>query len=61
MRRKALKMGYTLSEYGLFKLIRDENGKIIKGQKGEQLPTPTEEDVFKILEMDYKTPQERDI
>ena len=38
-----------------------ENGKIIKGQKGEQLPTPTEEDVFKILEMEYKTPQERDI
>lgn len=61
MRRKALKMGYTLSEYGLFKLIRDENGKIIKGQKGEQLPTPTEEDVFRILEMEYKTPQERDI
>ena len=61
MRRKALKMGYTLSEYGLFKLIRDENGKIIKGQKGEQLPTPMEEDVFRILEMEYKTPQERDI
>lgn len=61
MRRKALQMGYTLSEYGLFKLIRDENGKIIKGQKGEQLPTPMEEDVFRILEMEYKTPQERDI
>ena len=61
MRRKALKMGYTLSEYGLYKLVRDENGKIIKGAKGEQLPTPKEEDVFRILKMEYKTPQERDI
>lgn len=51
MRRKALKMGYTLSEYGLYKT----------DNKSIQIPTPTEEDVFKILEMKYKTPAERDM
>lgn len=59
MRNKALKMGYTLSEYGLFHYIYDN--KTNKKIKGEQLPTPNEEDVFKILDMEYKTPKERDI
>ena len=61
MRRKAIKMGYKLSEYGLFRVVKDDNGKVMKDITGEQLPTPTEEDVFRILEMEYKTPQERDI
>lgn len=67
MRSAALKRGLTLSEYGLFKLVKDPKtkrwarGKSGGYTKGEQLPTPIEEDVFRILEMDYKTPQERDI
>lgn len=57
MRTKAIKLGYTLSEYGLFKTIK-ENGKKCKG---EHIPTPSEEDVFNILKMDYKNPKDRDI
>ena len=53
MRNKAISMKYTLSEYGLFK------GD--KKNKENQIPTTNEEDIFKILEMDYKTPKERDI
>ena len=59
MRNVALQMGYTLSEYGLFKYEYNKDKK--KKVKGEQVPTPTEEDVFKVLKMEYKTPKERDI
>jgi DNA polymerase/3'-5' exonuclease PolX len=59
MRNKAIKMGYTLSEYGLFKTKYDE--KLKKRVKGTQFKTPEEIDVFKILKMEYKTPKERDI
>jgi predicted flap endonuclease-1-like 5' DNA nuclease len=59
MRNVAIKMGYTLSEYGLFKTEYDK--KLKKRVKGEQFSTPNEEDVFKILKMEYKTPKERDI
>jgi DNA polymerase/3'-5' exonuclease PolX len=59
MRNVAIKMGYTLSEYGLFKSEYDK--KLKKRVKGEQFSTPNEEDVFKILKMEYKTPKERDI
>lgn len=67
MRSIALKKGLTLSEYGLFRLIKDPKTnrwareKSGTYKKGEHLPTPEEEDVFRILEMDYKTPRERDI
>ena len=61
MRRKAIKMGYKLSEYGIFRVVKDDNGKVMKAITGEQIPTPTEEDVFRILNMEYKTPKERDI
>lgn len=67
MRNVALKKGLTLSEYGLFKLVADPKTKrwarLKTGgyKKGDQLPTPTEEDVFRVLDMDYKTPTERDI
>jgi DNA polymerase beta len=53
MRNQAISMGLTLSEYGLFK------GK--KKDQKEQIPTISEEDVFKILKMEYKNPKERDI
>lgn len=53
MRRKALKLHYRLSEYGLFE-YKDK-------QVGKQLKTVSEKDVFDLLNMEYKTPQERDI
>jgi DNA polymerase/3'-5' exonuclease PolX/predicted flap endonuclease-1-like 5' DNA nuclease len=52
MRKKAISMGYTLSEYGLYKV---ENGEKIF------LECPTEEDVFKKLNMEYVKPIDRDI
>lgn len=59
MRNHALKKGYTLSEYGLFKRVKDPTtGKMIKG---DLVPATTEEDIFKILDYPYKTPEERDI
>jgi len=59
MRNKALKMGYTLSEYGLYEYKFDKN--LNKKIKGNQIPTSQEIDVFRILKMEYKTPLERDI
>jgi len=59
MRTHALNKGYTLSEYGLFKRVKDpKTGKMIKG---ELVPAATEEDIFKILDYPYKTPEERNI
>lgn len=52
MRKKAISMGYTLSEYGLYKI---ENGEKVL------LECPTEEDVFKRLNMEYVKPVDRDI
>ena len=59
MRNHALTKGYTLNEYGLYKCTRDPaTRKIVKG---ELIPAHTEEDIFKIIDYPYKTPQERDI
>lgn len=59
MRTKALGMGMTLNEYGLYKLeyCKEKRKKVA----GEQISTPTEEDVFKVLKMKYLSPTERDI
>ncbi len=48
IRAKANEMGYTLSEYGLTSL-----------DTGEVIPTKTEEDVFKALDLDYVEPKDR--
>jgi DNA polymerase/3'-5' exonuclease PolX len=59
MRQHALTKGYTLNEYGLYKCSRDpDTRKIVKG---DLIPAHTEEDIFKIIDYPYKTPQERDI
>jgi DNA polymerase/3'-5' exonuclease PolX len=50
MRKKAISMGYKLSEYGLFEKVDDEWVKI---------KTKTEKDIFKKLEMDYIEPKYR--
>jgi DNA polymerase beta len=49
MRKKAKSMGYKLSEYGLVS-IDNPNTKI---------PIKSEEDIFKLIEMDYLKPSER--
>jgi hypothetical protein len=65
IRSACLKKGYTLCEYGLFKIEKDAQGRFIKKGdvyvKGEQVETKTEEDVFRFLGLEYKTPAERDI
>ena len=50
MRRKALEMGYSLSEYGL---------KDIKSDKLIELDIKSEEEIFKILDMEYVIPSNR--
>ena len=53
MRQHALRKGYSLSEFGL--------KKTSEGKDGVLIPCSTEEEVFKILDYAYKTPEERDI
>jgi len=52
MRMAALKKGMTLNEYGIYKLNSDKT-------KGECLGVNTEEDIFKLFNMDYIEPQNR--
>jgi DNA polymerase beta len=69
VRTEALRQGYTLEEYGLYPLIKDE--KILEDDKiklkekkkvshshqhmkGEKIPCPTEETIFDILKIDKK-------
>ena len=53
MRQRALDMGYSMNEHGLYKM----NGK----KKGAKLDMefPTEESIFQFLGLKYKTPVER--
>lgn len=52
MRFRANQRGYTLNEYGLFHYINEV--------KGSQIPTPTEQDVFRILRFVYLEPEQRE-
>lgn len=59
MRTFALKNGYTINEYGIYKLketVEDGKKKKVKGLK---IKANTEEDIFKILDMEYVEPEER--
>ena len=58
MRQYALKQGYSLNEYGLYKLEKGENGKM---QKGEMVLTKTERELFDYLKYPYKEPTERNV
>lgn len=53
MRQRALNMGYTLNEHGIYKMV--------SGKKGARVEDdfPTEESVFTFLNMVYKEPSER--
>jgi DNA polymerase beta len=52
MRTFALKKGYTINEYGIYRL---NNG----GTKGFIIKTQTEQDIFKVLKLDYVEPKDR--
>lgn len=55
MRAEALKKGYTINEYGIYKLKKQ--GK--KMVKGALVPTETEEDIFKVVGMKFLKPEQR--
>ena len=48
MRKQAKDLGYKLNQYGLF------------NNEGKKIKVKNEKDIFKILEMKYKKPEERD-
>ena len=52
MRTFALKKGYTINEYGIYKLTA-------KKEKGTQVKVDTEADIFKVLGLDYIEPKDR--
>ena len=58
MRLFAQKKGYSLSDYGIVPVMKVK-GKTVASFNS--VPCETEEDVFKFLGLDFKTPQERDI
>ena len=68
MRSIALSKGYTLNEYGIYKLVEQkvEGGKKGKNKrkkyvKGDRVFAKSEKDIFKILDMEYKQPTERNM
>ena len=52
-RQRALKMGYSLNEHGLYQMEQGQKGAKIKGD------FPTEKSIFAVLNMAYKEPRER--
>ena len=52
MRTYALKKGFTINEYGIYKLKPN-------GEKGLKIRTKTESDIFKTLKLDYVEPENR--
>lgn len=67
VRAKALKMGYTLEEYGLYSLLDYDQGKKAshshQHRKGEKKSCLTEKSVFETLKIDmkYLDPTNRDL
>ncbi|KNC56060.1 DNA polymerase beta [Thecamonas trahens ATCC 50062] len=56
MRRIALDLGYTLNEHGMMPIDK-ETGAVI----GDSVKVNSEEDIFRLLNMAYKSPPERDL
>ena len=52
MRSYANSLGYTINEYGIYKLKADKT-------KGLKIKTRTEEDIFNVLKLDYVEPENR--
>ena len=55
MRTEALKKGYTINEYGIY-TTKKEGKKMVKD---ELVPTESEEDIFKVVDMEYLAPKDR--
>jgi len=55
MRTEALKKGFTINEYGIYK-TQKVGGKTVKGAL---IPTNTEEDIFKLIDMPFLKPADR--
>ena len=53
MRQRALDMGLTLNEHGLYKLVAGKKGSKVDHE------FPSEESIFRFLGIKYKTPEER--
>lgn len=52
MRTYANNLGYTINEYGIYKLKKDKT-------KGIKIKTRTEEDIFKVLKIPFVKPEDR--
>lgn len=50
----ALQRGYTVNEYGIYHLTE-------QGEKGDAVPTFSEEQIFAVVGIDYMTPAEREM
>ena len=65
MRTEALKVGYTLNEYGLYKLSKEDiaTGSAAKATKdpSKRVKTESEKDVFDIIGIEYCNPEDRDL
>jgi DNA polymerase/3'-5' exonuclease PolX len=59
MRNVALKAGYTLNEYGLYRVAPGKAEKAEKVEKSELIPCTSEEDIFTHLRIVYLKPHER--
>ena len=55
MRSEALSKNYTINEYGIYKTVKEGKKKV----KGELVKTVNEEDIFKLVGMDYLEPENR--
>jgi DNA ligase (NAD+) len=53
MRQRALNMGYTLNEHGIYKLVGGKKGARVDDE------FPNEKSIFDFLKMKYKNPEER--
>jgi DNA polymerase/3'-5' exonuclease PolX len=57
-RARAIELGYTLNEYGLYHIA---SGSKSKKEKGEQIECYSEQDLFKVLRVKYLSPEERNL
>ncbi len=53
LRELAIKKGYTLNEYGLFRGTKEKKGKLVAGK--------TEEEIYKVLGLEYIPPEMREM
>tara|TARA_B110000858_G_scaffold186025_1_gene228748 strand:+ start:29 stop:3403 length:3375 start_codon:yes stop_codon:yes gene_type:complete len=59
MRQRAVDLGYTMNEHGLYKLVKVAGKKKLQKGKKVDLLFPTEQSIFQFLGMVYKNPTER--